>query len=268
MTITARTAGSAARWTRRPATSTCRRRVPCLGKAGSITVHHVRAVHGSATNFSGRQRRFLLYQYRAADAWPLLGLKEGIDEIQRAAAGRRAEPRAAPRAGAGAHAVAAGRAPGLDLREPARQRPALFRDGAASPNRGGVAGRGSQDGRSGTSVSGATGSPFPISAKAGHQLVQDRITRRERTMSTFASPLRSLLVSGLLLAVLGEVSQAADFRPPKTDAAKIANAMTAAPPAVSRNATIAEMGEDGNMKVLRKGSGAWTCVPDDPSSAG
>jgi phytanoyl-CoA hydroxylase len=57
------------------------RALPCLGKAGSVTVHHVRAVHGSATNFSGRQRRFLLYQYRAADAWPLLGLKEGIDKF-------------------------------------------------------------------------------------------------------------------------------------------------------------------------------------------
>ena len=57
------------------------RAVPCLGRAGSITVHHVRAVHGSATNFSGRERRFLLYQYRAADAWPLLGLKDGIDKF-------------------------------------------------------------------------------------------------------------------------------------------------------------------------------------------
>ena len=55
--------------------------LPCLGKAGSITIHHVRAVHGSATNFSGAERRFLLYQYRAADAWPLLGLKEGIDKF-------------------------------------------------------------------------------------------------------------------------------------------------------------------------------------------
>jgi phytanoyl-CoA hydroxylase len=54
---------------------------PCLGKSGSITVHHVRAVHGSATNFSGRPRRFLLFQYRAADAWPLLGLKEGIEKF-------------------------------------------------------------------------------------------------------------------------------------------------------------------------------------------
>jgi phytanoyl-CoA hydroxylase len=57
------------------------RAVPCLGKAGSITVHHVRAVHGSATNFSGKPRRFLLFQYRAADAWPLLGLKDGIEKF-------------------------------------------------------------------------------------------------------------------------------------------------------------------------------------------
>jgi len=55
--------------------------VPCLGKAGSISVHHVRAVHGSATNFSGKDRRFLLFQYRAADAWPLLGFKDGIDKF-------------------------------------------------------------------------------------------------------------------------------------------------------------------------------------------
>jgi phytanoyl-CoA hydroxylase len=55
--------------------------MPCLGEAGSITIHHVRAVHGSATNFSGRPRRFLLFQYRAADAWPLLGFKDGIEKF-------------------------------------------------------------------------------------------------------------------------------------------------------------------------------------------
>jgi phytanoyl-CoA hydroxylase len=54
---------------------------PCLGPAGSITIHHVRAVHGSATNFSGLERRFLLFQYRAADAWPLLGFKDGIEKF-------------------------------------------------------------------------------------------------------------------------------------------------------------------------------------------
>ena len=57
------------------------RALPCLGKAGSITVHHVRAVHGSATNFSGQERRFLLFQYRAADAWPLLGFAGGIEKF-------------------------------------------------------------------------------------------------------------------------------------------------------------------------------------------
>jgi phytanoyl-CoA hydroxylase len=44
-------------------------------------VHHVRAVHGSATNFSGKERRFLLFQYRAADAWPLLGFPGGIEKF-------------------------------------------------------------------------------------------------------------------------------------------------------------------------------------------
>jgi phytanoyl-CoA hydroxylase len=46
--------------------------VPCVGAAGTITVHHARLVHGSATNRSARPRRFLLHQYRTADAWPLM----------------------------------------------------------------------------------------------------------------------------------------------------------------------------------------------------
>jgi phytanoyl-CoA hydroxylase len=45
--------------------------VPLTGKAGSITIHHVRMVHGSAANTSGGPRRFLLHQYCAADAWPI-----------------------------------------------------------------------------------------------------------------------------------------------------------------------------------------------------
>lgn len=47
------------------------RAVPALGRAGSISVHHARLVHGSAMNTSDRQRRLLLYQYCAADSWPL-----------------------------------------------------------------------------------------------------------------------------------------------------------------------------------------------------
>jgi phytanoyl-CoA hydroxylase len=72
--------------------------VPCLGKAGTITIHHVRLVHGSATNLSGRERRFLLYQYRAADAWPLLGFKDGIEKFDELllAGEPTLEPRLAP----------------------------------------------------------------------------------------------------------------------------------------------------------------------------
>ena len=59
------------------------RAVPLLGKAGSITVHHARAIHGSAPNTSSRDRRLLLFQFRAADAWPLLGFSniEAFDEL-------------------------------------------------------------------------------------------------------------------------------------------------------------------------------------------
>jgi ectoine hydroxylase-related dioxygenase (phytanoyl-CoA dioxygenase family) len=53
-----------------------RKAVPLTGPAGSITIHHARTVHGSATNRSGRPRRLLLHQYRAADAWPLLGVPD------------------------------------------------------------------------------------------------------------------------------------------------------------------------------------------------
>ena len=52
------------------------------GPAGSITVHHARAIHGSATNTSGKPRRLLLHQYRAADAWPLLGVHQPWKEYR------------------------------------------------------------------------------------------------------------------------------------------------------------------------------------------
>ena len=53
--------------------------VPLTGRAGSISIHHVRAAHASAPNTSNRERRFFLMQFRAADAWPLLGFPGGIE---------------------------------------------------------------------------------------------------------------------------------------------------------------------------------------------
>lgn len=55
-------------------------RIACVGKAGTITIHHTFAVHGSAANTSKRPRPFLLYELMAADAWPLMGVKD-LDEF-------------------------------------------------------------------------------------------------------------------------------------------------------------------------------------------
>ena len=49
--------------------------VALTGKAGSMTIHHARLIHGSELNRSGRQRRLLLYEYTAADAWPMAGVE-------------------------------------------------------------------------------------------------------------------------------------------------------------------------------------------------
>ena len=45
--------------------------VTLTAKAGSMSIHHVRMLHGSAVNRSSRQRRMLFYEIAAADAWPL-----------------------------------------------------------------------------------------------------------------------------------------------------------------------------------------------------
>ena len=52
------------------------RAVPCMGRAGSMSFHHVRALHGSALNTSDRSRNLLLYEVAASDAWPLMGVKD------------------------------------------------------------------------------------------------------------------------------------------------------------------------------------------------
>ncbi len=56
------------------------RAVPCSGRAGSMSFHHVRALHGSALNTSNRSRNLLLYEVAVADAWPLMGVKD-FDEF-------------------------------------------------------------------------------------------------------------------------------------------------------------------------------------------
>ncbi|MEE2774018.1 MAG: phytanoyl-CoA dioxygenase family protein [Pseudomonadota bacterium] len=47
--------------------------VKLTGKAGDMTIHHARTLHGSAPNKSEKSRLILFYECNAADAWPLLG---------------------------------------------------------------------------------------------------------------------------------------------------------------------------------------------------
>ena len=54
--------------------------IPCVGKAGTISIHHTFSVHGSAANRSRFPRPFLLYEFMAADAWPLMGVRD-LDEF-------------------------------------------------------------------------------------------------------------------------------------------------------------------------------------------
>ena len=55
--------------------------VTLTGKAGSMTVHHARTLHGSAPNTSNRARLILFYECHAADAWPLLGAGSYIHSL-------------------------------------------------------------------------------------------------------------------------------------------------------------------------------------------
>jgi ectoine hydroxylase-related dioxygenase (phytanoyl-CoA dioxygenase family) len=57
------------------------RAVALTGPAGSISLHHVRTVHGSDLNRSAADRALLLYEITAADAWPLAGSMSKFGEL-------------------------------------------------------------------------------------------------------------------------------------------------------------------------------------------
>ena len=70
------------------------RAVPCVAPAGSCSFHHVRAVHGSAENRSAHSRNLLLYEFGAADAFPLAGVPDWDEFNSRLIVG---EPSVVPR---------------------------------------------------------------------------------------------------------------------------------------------------------------------------
>ena len=68
--------------------------VTLTGKAGGITVHHVRTIHGSKENLTKNDRPFLVISYVAVDAWPLAQSYE-LEEFNSRIL--RGEPTLAPR---------------------------------------------------------------------------------------------------------------------------------------------------------------------------
>jgi len=78
-------------------------------------------------------------------------------------------------------------------------------------------------------------------------------------------------VASLSLTMLAHADTAATASKAKagpTDAELIKSAMSAAPAAVSKNATIVAMEADGNMRTIRKGTNGFTCIPDNPATPG
>lgn len=91
---------------------------------------------------------------------------------------------------------------------------------------------------------------------------------------------RVLTVSSVMIVCLAAGSVASQSKPapqtkpaapivvksPTTDSEKIASALTAAPAAVSKDATVVDLDmATMKLKTLKKGTNGWTCMPDTPS---
>ena len=55
--------------------------VPVTVKAGGITLHHVRMLHGSRPNHSNMLRRMFFIGFCATDAWPLIPAGDSIEDL-------------------------------------------------------------------------------------------------------------------------------------------------------------------------------------------
>ena len=82
--------------------------------------------------------------------------------------------------------------------------------------------------------------------------------------------LLSSTVCGILLAwlgpVMGQEVVKGEFASPKTDEEIIANALSAAPESIAKNAAVIAFDANGKVRTLRKGSNNFTCIPDDPTN--
>jgi hypothetical protein len=73
-------------------------------------------------------------------------------------------------------------------------------------------------------------------------------------------------LSFLLVPAVPPAAQSAAAQ--ESTAEKIKRALSAGPPSITPDATVAEIDSDGKLKILRQGTNDFTCMPGDPAGIG
>jgi hypothetical protein len=77
-----------------------------------------------------------------------------------------------------------------------------------------------------------------------------------------------VLASGLLCVSTSALAQQQKGKAPKGDQALLVNALSAAPKAVAKDASVVAIEANGSMRTLREGKNGFTCMPDTPTTPG
>jgi hypothetical protein len=86
-----------------------------------------------------------------------------------------------------------------------------------------------------------------------------------RTGTFFQKAMLGALV--MMTAIGSFIAHAKAATNGESDAVKISRALSAGPPEISKNATVAEELQ-GHLRILRPGTNDFTCMPGDPSGVG
>ncbi len=79
---------------------------------------------------------------------------------------------------------------------------------------------------------------------------------------------KTLALLAASAALLSGAAWSQAGRRANANAALIRSAMSAAPAAVARGATIVAMTRDGSMRTIRRGTNGFSCMPDNPATPG
>jgi len=88
--------------------------------------------------------------------------------------------------------------------------------------------------------------------------------------SPLSSSIVSLVLATMCLSASGQmqVPDSASSNSKESTQTRIERALSAGPRNVTKNATVAEMDAQGQMKILRPGTNDFTCLPGDPNGVG